>query len=156
MEALTVGRIVRFMLPKGSRWAGEERAAMVAQVFSPDVANLVVFKGQPDDFDTTDPDGHRNVKPGATEWVGAAHCDPDGAPGTWHWPGCAEQTLASIPTVYVDGKQMAASRWEIASRAIQFAIGIEEAAGNNVADMELGIAFVHKVGTPPEEDVIAE
>jgi len=83
LKGLTPGRIVHYVLPSCSYFAGEHRPAIVAQVWNkgheshPGMSNLVVFKGQ-------SRDGGDQECPVMS--VGSVSYDPTGAPGTWHWP----------------------------------------------------------------------
>lgn len=84
MQSLTPGRIVHYVLPERFRNGGQIRAAMVVRVWNqlnhaeaPGMANLTVF---------LDGDNDQDVAGGDDLWAGSVIHDPDGAPGTWHWP----------------------------------------------------------------------
>ena len=88
MPQVQPGRIVHYVFPEGARNAGEVRAAMLVRVWQPKLdgpypgmSNLVVFLDGPND--RSNPNG---TWAGETVlWVGSAHYDESGAPGTWHW-----------------------------------------------------------------------
>jgi len=76
----TVGRIVRYVLPHDSARAGEARAGVITRVWNPMTAairpgmsNLRLMLDGPNDFQEP-------------EWRGSVEYDPNGRPGTWHWP----------------------------------------------------------------------
>jgi hypothetical protein len=94
----SVGRIVHFVLPEGSNYEGEHRAAIITQVWqplshesAPGMSNLQVFKGQSTDFNR-----FRDGSPvscgaalgtdGATVMLGSILYSEEPKPGTWHWP----------------------------------------------------------------------
>ena len=81
MDTPTVGRIVRYVLPPGGEFAGQDRAAIVTGVFNDYLCNLTVFYDQPNDVVGEQRDD--------TQMVGRAwscQFNEEKAPGTWHWP----------------------------------------------------------------------
>ena len=83
MEQATIGRIVHYVLPEGTRSPGEHRPAIVVRVWpneypgaeDPDGVNLQVF---------TD-DSNDALRP--TEWkTSIKHDEETQAVNTWHWP----------------------------------------------------------------------
>lgn len=90
----SVGRIVHYVLPEGSRWAGEHRAAAIAQVHTPlsppgstGMCNLSVFKGQTTDFDAGFGGAFAGRDAGsAVALVGSVNYSATAEPNTWHWP----------------------------------------------------------------------
>ncbi len=74
MKGLSIGRVVRFVLPKG-RSTGEPRAAVIVRVgdTADGRCNLHVFlDGQNDD--------------GADVWATSVPYSEEPKHGTWHWP----------------------------------------------------------------------
>ncbi len=85
-QNVSVGRIVHYVLPMQFRNGGQIRAAIVVRVLwptdpeAPATTNLTIFLDGEADQDVAGGDDLRAV--------GVLH-DPDGAPGTWHWPSRA-------------------------------------------------------------------
>lgn len=87
MKGLTEGRIVHFVLEESRCFPNEpqHRPALVVNAWGngkydsedASAANLLVFV-----------DGTNDVQEGEpfTQWRTSVMYDPDGAPGTWHWP----------------------------------------------------------------------
>lgn len=78
--AISVGRIVHYVLPEGHRRAGEVRPAIAVQVWGPDMANLTVFL----DFANDVPEAAVPLL-----WAPSAHQAKPGEkpqPGEWFWP----------------------------------------------------------------------
>ena len=85
----SVGRIVHYVLPMGSPNCGEDRPAIIAQVWNDaGMSNLSVFKGQ--SFDFTFAPGGPSVSPiadsGPVVLLGSVSVSAEKLPGTWHWP----------------------------------------------------------------------
>ncbi len=77
---LSLGRIVRYVMPDDSASAGGHRAAVVTRVLNaidapvhPGMCNLSLFLDGMADFQER-------------TWRGSVIYDPHGRPGTWHWP----------------------------------------------------------------------
>ena len=80
MPGLSIGRIVRYVLPPESARVGEHRAAIVARVWNdvdapvhPGKCNLHIILDGLGDFQEP-------------VWRAQVIYDPTGRPGTWHWP----------------------------------------------------------------------
>lgn len=79
MEGLAVGRTVHYVLEDGNR--GDVRPAVVVRIWDhggpQGTCNLQVFT-----------DGRNDGEQYASgiAWKTSRCYDPDGAPGTWHWP----------------------------------------------------------------------
>lgn len=74
----TVGRIVHYVLPD-QHVRGTIRPAMIVRVWSATMVNLQVFTDGTNDR----LDAGSTVAP---VWRTSVSEDPEGKPGTWHWP----------------------------------------------------------------------
>lgn len=78
------GRVVLYVLPEHYPHHGEVRPAIVTRAWSrldnplaPGMSNLHVLLDGSNDL---------AISETGTLWVGSVVHDPDGKPGTWHWP----------------------------------------------------------------------
>lgn len=79
---VTVGRIVHYVLADG-RSKGEVRPAIVVHVWSQPIA-IGTGACQLQVFTDGSNDGPQFAS--GLHWATSVTYDPDGAPGTWHWP----------------------------------------------------------------------
>lgn len=82
LKGLSPGRIVHYVLPEGNIGKGEHRPAIVTKVWADpvtthNVPDLVVFKSANTDGGVYQADTFR---------APSVPYDPEGKPGTWHWP----------------------------------------------------------------------
>lgn len=90
----SVGRIVHYVLPEGSPFKGQHRAAIVTHVWqplehesAPGMSNLTVFKSQVDDLAGPESGlGAMSDPHGASVMIGSVLHSAEPRPGTWHWP----------------------------------------------------------------------
>lgn len=104
-ENPSVGRVVHYVLPEQSAYAGQHRAATIVQVWqpldsesataAPGMSNLSVAKAQAGDFD--------GVQVGAIAesdthiLLGSILFSEEPRPGTWHWPERVPAVAACKP-----------------------------------------------------------
>lgn len=81
----TVGRIVHYVLPGGSRNEGQHRPGIVVHIWSDrmEYGGLVQLQV----FTDSDKDGRYNDQLPPVYWATSVKQDEEAkAPGTWHWP----------------------------------------------------------------------
>lgn len=75
----SIGRVVHYVLDAGPHM-GDHRPALIVQVWSDMLVNLVVFPDGSNDYYP-----HQGDEP-LTLWRTSKKLDNEYKPGTWHWP----------------------------------------------------------------------
>jgi hypothetical protein len=83
-QSVSVGRIVHYVLPMHFKNGGQIRAAIVVRVWSP--INHPETPGMSNLTVVLDGENDKDLAGGDDASIGSVVHDPDGAPGTWHWP----------------------------------------------------------------------